>query len=982
LKVRPSGIFVLGFIAVVSLAILTSHLSAQTSSGTLRGRVTDPSGAVIAGATVTASAPSGQQSTAVSNNQGVYEIKGLAPGTYTVSAIATGFATDVEPDVALTAGQVQPFDLALGIAVKQEKVEVQEEGTQVSVNPENNAGATIIKGKDLEALSDDPDELQSELEALAGPSAGPNGGQIYIDGFTGGQLPPKASIREIRLNQNPFSPEYDKLGYGRIEVFTKPGTDKYHGQISFNDNDSVFNTKNPFATSEPGYQSEIVNGNIGGPLGKKASFFFNVEHRNIQDVSVVDATTLGPAPNYVETPFNQSVPNPSTRTNFSPRLDYQVSKNNTLTARYQFTDESETNAGVGQFSLPSQAYDTHELEQTLQISDTQVLSTNVINETRFQFIRDSTNQTPTQNLTTLLPTIQVPAAFTDGGTGEGKLIDRENHYELQNYTSISHGNHFLKFGGRLRVLRDANDSTQNFNGVFNFPSLSALQNLDLNGGTCTGIVQPLPPAPPIPCGPNQFSITQGMSSAEVAVADVGLYASDDWRIRPNLTFSYGLRFETQNDIHDHGDLAPRLSLAWGVDGGAKKTPKTVLRAGWGMFYDRFLYNEILQQERLDGITQQQYIVANPTFYPNLPTPAELSAGTTSPTVYRTDPNLRAPYTMQSAFSVERQVTKAATVALTYLNSIGDHQLFTLNINAPNPAPGGPRPFGGSDNLYQYSSEGVFRQNQLIANGRVNLGTKLSLFGFYTLNFANSDTGGANSFVSNQYDPLADYGRASFDVRDRVFLGGSVTLPYAFSLNPLVIINSGTPFNVVVGQDLNDDSILNDRPGFISSKTCSTVQFSGTSGTTACTPLGTFNTAPAPGSSTIPINYGTGPGNAVVILRLSRTFGFGKKAQGAGAGGGFPGGGGPGGGRGGPGGGLGGRGLSGGGGNPFGGGPVTNRRYNLTLSVSARNVFNHVNLGLPSGNIDSPNFDRSTTIGGVFGNQSANRRIDLQARFTF
>ena len=247
MKVRASGICVLGFIALLSLAILTSNLSAQNSSGTLRGKVTDPSGAVISGATVTASTASGQQSTAVSNNQGVYEIKGLAPGTYTVSAVATGFATDVEPDVALTSGQVQQFDLALGIAVKQEKVEVQEEATQVSVNPENNAGALIIKGKDLEALSDDPDELQSELEALAGPSAGPNGGQIYIDGFTGGQLPPKASIREIRLNQNPFSPEYDKLGYGRIEIFTKPGSDKYHGQIFFNDNDSVFNTKNPFA---------------------------------------------------------------------------------------------------------------------------------------------------------------------------------------------------------------------------------------------------------------------------------------------------------------------------------------------------------------------------------------------------------------------------------------------------------------------------------------------------------------------------------------------------------------------------------------------------------------------------------------------------------------------------------------------------------------------------------------------------------------
>jgi Carboxypeptidase regulatory-like domain len=961
MRVRPSGIRILGFIALLFL-VFTGHLFAQTSSGTLRGKVSDPSGAVIAGATITATTPSGQQTSAVSSNQGAYEIKGLAPGTYTVSAVAKGFATDVEPNVAIAAGQVQQFDLALGIAVKQERVEVQEEGTTVSVSPENNAGATIIKGKDLEALSDDPDELQSELEALAGPSAGPNGGQIYIDGFTGGQLPPKASIREIRLNQNPFSPEYDKLGYGRIEIFTKPGTDKYHGQIFFNDNDAVFNTKNPFAATEPGYQSEIVNGNVGGPLGKKASFFFNVEHRNIQDVSIVNAIVPDSSgTNFV--PSSQSVPNPSTRTNLSPRIDYQLSKNNTLTARYQFTDDNETDEGVGQFSLPSQAYNVHELEQTLQISDTQVLSTNIINETRFQYIRDSTNQISASSE----PTIQVPGAFISGGNPQGNLIDRENHYELQNYTSMSHGKHFFKFGGRLRSIADTNNSTSNFNGSYLFPSLAAYATYNPGPGQMGGglaCVQQLSVPPPpgelgMMCGGSQFSITTGQPTSEVTVVDAGLYVSDDWRIRPNLTFSYGLRFETQNEIHDHHDFAPRLSIAWGVDGGAKKTPKTVLRAGWGMFYDRFLYNEVIQQERLNGITRQQTIV-------------EAGATATSPTIYQVNPNLRAPYTIQSAFSVERQVTKSATVAVTYLNSIGDHQLFTLNINAPD-GPSGNRPFGGDDNIYQYTSEAVFRQNQLIANGRVNLGTKLSLFGFYTLNHANSNAGGASSNPSNQYDPLVDYGRASFDVRHRVFLGGTITLPYAFSLNPLIIVNSGTPFNVITGQDLNGDSFFNDRPGFVTSLTLPT--------NIRKTPLGSFDIAPVSGN-VIPVNYGTGPGQATLNLRLSRTFGFGKKAEGAGGGGGFPGGGG--GGRGGPpGGGLGGRGLAGGGGNPFGGGGTTNRRYNLTLSVSARNVFNHVNLGAPSGDLESPFFDKSNTLtGGPFNTQSANRRIDLQARFTF
>ena len=123
------------------------------------------------------------------------------------------------------------LNVAMAISVAEEKVQVSDTAPTIDVNPSNNAGAIVISGKELEALPDDPDELQSDLQALAGPSAGPNGGQMYIDGFTAGQLPPKSSIREIRINQNPFSSEYDRLGYGRIEIFTKPGTDKYHGQF-------------------------------------------------------------------------------------------------------------------------------------------------------------------------------------------------------------------------------------------------------------------------------------------------------------------------------------------------------------------------------------------------------------------------------------------------------------------------------------------------------------------------------------------------------------------------------------------------------------------------------------------------------------------------------------------------------------------------------------------------------------------------------
>ena len=118
---------------------------------------------------------------------------------------------------------------------------------------------------------------------MAGPGAGPNGGQIYIDGFSGGQLPPKESIREIRINQNPFSAEYDRLGFGRIEILTKPGTDKLRGSFMFTDGDGIFNSRNPFSNNKPDFSTRMCSANLGGSLAKKASFFMDFNRRDIQN---------------------------------------------------------------------------------------------------------------------------------------------------------------------------------------------------------------------------------------------------------------------------------------------------------------------------------------------------------------------------------------------------------------------------------------------------------------------------------------------------------------------------------------------------------------------------------------------------------------------------------------------------------------------------------------------------------------------------
>jgi len=940
-------------VGLAAPASAQSPAQSSTTTGALRGQVTDPSGAVVTNATVAVLVSGGQTHSATTNRSGGYEIGNLAPGKYTVTANAQGFAVFVQNDVEVAVGQVAQFNIALDINVQKEKVNVQEEGPQLDVSPANNASAIVLSGKDLEALPDDPDELQADLEALAGPSAGPNGGQLYIDGFTGGQLPPKSSIREIRINQNPFSAEYDKLGYGRIEIFTKPGTDKYHGQFSIEGNSSGLNTRNPFlaADATQPYDSVIYMGNFGGPINKKASFFFNVQRRNIDEIAVVDAPALG---------LNESVPNPRTRTNISPRIDYQISTNNTLTARYQYYRDTQQNAGVGALVLPEAGYDTASTEHTVQISDTQILGTKAVNETRFQYLRDNSGQTPVSTAAT----ISVLGTFTGGGSSLGTQTDHQDHYELQNYTSISQGKQFVKFGVRLRAVHEVDTSGAGFNGGYTFSSFP-----NYKSGT-----------------PSQFSIDATHSGAvptlSATLVDAGLYVQDDWKVRPTLTLSGGLRFETQNAIHDHADWAPRLGFAWGIGGGGKSAPKTVLRGGFGLFYNRVSQDLVLNADRLNGVTQLQYIVDSPSY----PTPPPLNTlPAQAQTIYQIQPTLHAPYIIQSAASLERQVTKIANVTISYLNSRGLHQLLSLNVNAPlpgTPFSSGPFPNPAAGPIYQYVSDGVFWQNQLIANFNIRAGAKLSLFGYYSLNYANSDPiGSVNSgaftsnFPSNQYDLSVDYGQASFAVRDRVFMGGTIGLPHAFRLSPFMIFSSGTPYNVTVGQDLSHDSLFNDRPAFAAS-----VSGSCLSPTQAChyvVPTGPY--------TPIPINYLTGPSLFTLNLRLAKTFGFGREtgansgAQVGGGPGGGPGGGGPRGGGGGGGGGFG-RGPGGGG---FGGGPATTRRYNLTFSVNARNVLNKVNAATPIGVLTSQDFGKSIALaGGPFSSAAANRKIELQAMFNF
>jgi len=986
-------------IPTVQAAPQTTPQAAPAAGGTrVHGTVTDPDGELIPGASVQLTPNKGGTGRKVaSGSDGTYNIT-VPPGTYTVLVTMPGFATFTALNVKVQAVAGQTLDVKMQVGTDV-VVNVDENAAVLSVDPDSNPSATIITGDALNALSDDPDDLAAELSALAGPAAGPNGGTIYIDGFTGGQLPPKASIREIRINQNPFSAQYDKAGFGRVEVFTKPGTDQYHGSAQLNGNDNIFNTGSPIigpSVPQPGYYTVLANGQLSGPINKSSSFTFGGQYRSIHNNTIIDPESLYSltgSPGTVCPPgqtagcsqqgflgYVAAVSAPQTRYDLSPRVDLALGSKNTMTVRYRYLHSTANNQGIGGNQLLPNAYTATTGEQDVQISDTQTVTSKIINEVHFEWQRSTTGDIPLNNT----PQISVTGAFVTGGDAStGNTNDVQNHFEYQNYMSIALAHNFIRVGGRLRTTSDNNTTNQNANGSFTFLSTSngnsALQNY-INGT------------------PSQFSvITYNQPSVHVFSEDLGLYAEDDWKPKSNVTFSYGMRYEQQNFIQDKADFAPRLALAYGVGKRKIGGPLFVVRAGFGLFYDRLSLSSQENTVQQNGFNQipstSTTVVLSPTCSATTANNfsgcgASATTGHVTTQSVQTSGNFfgrayRSPYQEQANLGLDVSPFKNGTLSFNYQHVIGVHQLLDDNLSAQADATNTSAP---ENNVYL--TEGYYRQNQFITNFNYRGSAKWTLSSYYVLNFdTKSDTSGASSFPTNPYNIGADYGRASFAVRSQIFLFGTFTLPHLVTLSPLLQAKSGTPVNITTGEDNFGYLTNNTRPVFATPGTVGAKTFGG---------CGTFvDPGKFPGNpgayTEIPANYCTGPANFTTNLRISKGFGFGKKTGQAGLDQGGPPGGGqggpPGGGRG-PGGGGGGGGFGGGGGRgPGGGGGFgrvnSGKKYNFTLGVQFQNLFNIADRATPNGTLSSSSFGQLTSLaGGLYTTNDAVRRVQLSASFNF
>jgi hypothetical protein len=664
-----------------------------------------------------------------------------------------------------------------------------------------------------------------------------------------------------------------------------------------------------------------------------------------QNQSIINAVN----PNDTTTTIQQALPNPSSFLYVNPRVDFQLGKSNTLTIRESFSRSVQTDSGPGGLSLAEQAFNSSGVQNGLQFGDTVVVNSHLINETRFFWQRIRNSQKP--NFVT--PTVSVQGAFITGGNNSGVVQDHQDSYELQNYSTATAGRHTIRFGARLHAIRDANYSTSGANGNYTFQSVQHY----------------------LAETPDQYRVTVVNNPlARAILFDAGLFFQDDFRWKPNLTLSYGLRFESQNWINDHADWGPRLALAWAPGHTGNKPAKTVLRAGYGWFYDRFnvpgsLNGQgatpyVIQTIHQNGINQQTYVVNNPDFYnPNATTVPEQGGSSSRPTFYNIDPHFHAALNMQGGVGVDRQVGKA-TFNATYLFTRGIHQYLSNNVTAPEFDPATYTITGALPNVYnyQFQSGGVYSQHQVITTANVRL-RKISLTSSYTFSEANSDTQGANYFPSVAHNPGFDYGRASFGIHHRVFLLTTYTAPHGVIFAPLLSAQSGTPYNISIGSDLTGNNQFNARPTY---GTC------GAAGVVS-TPFGCLDKNPTGKGETIaPFNLGTGPADVIFHMRVSKVFGIGPKKEGSS--------------------GMNnqgqntsvsGRGLGGAQAGPKLDARVP-RKYSLTVVAVALNVFNIVNRGAPNGVMNSSLFGESQTLaGGPYGSPTpGNRTILFQANFSF
>ncbi|HYV11929.1 MAG TPA: TonB-dependent receptor [Pyrinomonadaceae bacterium] len=1012
---------------LLRIVCIASLFLAQQNTGALKGTVTDQLGSLVIGAKVTVRNARGVVTTATTNSSGVYEFKRLEPGTYELKIVSPGFSVYEEKEIEIQARELKTLNAQLEVAIEDQQVTVDDRN--ISTDSDNNQNALVLRGRDLEALPNDPQALAAALQAMAGPTDPEAGGnaQVKVDGFSNGQIPPKEAIREVRINNNPFSAENEFPGWNGIEIYTQPGADKWHGAFAFDFNDESLNSRNPFTTTRAPYQHRGYSVNLSGPIVKKrASFSVNFSRYLSDANSIVNATVLDPV-TLTPVTVNESFVTPDVNHYGNARFDLKINKVHTLVGRFNYSESKQDLQGVGGYNLPTRAYRGKRNSFIIQFTETALINEKTVNETRFQIIRNRNYQTSILDAFSL----NVADSFSGGGSQVGNSTDARDRYELQNFTSWTSGNHFLKVGARLRHAKIDSISPQNFGGAYTFagglgprldenntpvngpnglPEIIELSSLERYRRTLLFSRAGLTPAAirALGGGATQFTIAGGNPEAKLKQTDAALYFQDEWKVRPNFTLSPGFRYENQNNIDSNYNFAPRIGFAWSPVFGRKKAapapppaaakttttpattgsttatapapaapaaapagpPKTVFRGGFGIFYNRIGEDVTLNSIRYNGTNQQQFLVTSPAvldLFPLVP-PIEVLAAFAQPQSRNVkNEDLETSRSLRFMFTVERSLPANVKLSLTYSHTRTTRTSRFVNINAP---------LGGTF-IPGVPTSGVRPLGADAGNVFEYQSTGRSVGNFLNVNINGTLKkvqfwGGYNLGKSRSTD--SGQSGAPFDAYDfsnEFARGNFSTLSFVYAGESYTAPGGININTFLIGSSGQPFNITTGRDTNGDTRFSERPAFATDLNEpgVVVTPIGAFDPTPSPGQTIIPRNFGRGPGYLLVNVSIGKAFKFGKAIEPK-----SPPPGGP-------------------STTPATGGdqkppakPAVQRPYSLSLSVNANNVFNRTNKSVPVGNMSSPFFLQSPSSSNQFfgpgGGSAGNRVISLRVRISF
>jgi hypothetical protein len=755
----------------LALALLlggTSPAAAQSPrDATLRVSVSDPTGAVIVNAKVTLQLvdPSGPPIETVTNDRGEAVFTSLAPGRFVVHAEYPGFDPKQSDEIRLRAGANTRREMRLNLAKIAQDVQVGQDPRDRALDPRGNAFGNLLTRAQIDALPDDPDEMEAVLKEMAGPGA-----TVRVDGFRGGKLPPKSQIQAIRFRRDLFAAEnHGGGGLIFVDITTRPGGGPLRGSADFTFRDESLNARNAFAPRLGAEQQQNGTFTMSGSLWKdRTGFSFTTT-----GVNAYDSKTLNAA--LPQGTLADSVRRPNDRTNFMARVDHALTKSQTLRASFQRNATDSSNLGVGDFDLPSRGYSREASEDLFRVSQSGPVGRNFFQESRVQ-VRHTSSESSSL---TDAPALLVLDAFNAGGAqvSGGR---RGTDFEIASDVDYAKGRHSARAGFLLEGGWYRSDDARNTGGTFTFASLEAYQ-----AGR-----------------PTTYTRRIGDPLVEYGHAQVGLYAQDDLRVARSLSLSFGLRQEFQTHADDSLNLAPRFGATWSPF----KNGSTTFRGGVGIFYDWYDAQTYEQTLRVDGIRQTDLVVQNPGY----PDPFAGSSGIVLPSSrYQQADDLRLPTIFRTNFGVERVLNRVFRVNASYTYARGSDLFRGRNVNAP---VNGVRPDPSVGNVTQIESSGRS------ASQFVNVGLNMNLpwhrtfmFANYGIGRAQNDTDGPFSLPANSLDLAAEWGPSAADIRQRFSGVFNMDLWHGFKLASNYNASSAAPYTITTGRDDNNDTVSNDRP---------------------------------------------------------------------------------------------------------------------------------------------------------------------------